>query len=394
MFAFSFQENPIIHVLRKQHSLLPGITKVIALYYCNESDEIKTKSVINCKDNGNIIENVEFEADVAALDKLRISNSYFKWMKKEELPFFKKDELQIGKKSKKQTTQMDVFHELDNVVLSLGFINEFDKKNDLLFFYFNYDLSNFGVADSTKVLTIENKKIIGFILYNSVKTIIDTANKDLLEYNDYNENTKSIIKRFTQSRDERDKSKSNYGYSLIDLCKSYVKECSKGSRFTYILSDDALNRIKLYQGDITALKIIIQKAINYVNNLYFDSNKAEIYISEDYLNFESTGAGIATKPQEVQLYDRYSKTIILLDKLHDAARVVMTKNMDLISANVGNAFATPISAPAISDALKKHRNKIITLMNKYPERWDLLRRDFRPIRNILSSQPGPIEKTA
>ena len=72
----------------------------------------------------------------------------------------------------------------------------------------------------------------------------------------------------------------------------------------------------------------------------------------------------------------------------------MAKNMDLTSANVSNAFATPISAPAISDALKKHRNKIITLMNKYPERWDIIRRDFRPVKNILASQPGHMEKTA
>jgi len=79
-----------------------------------------------------------------------------------------------------------------------------------------------------------------------------------------------------------------------------------------------------------------------VNNLYFDTNETDIYISEDYLNFESIGAGTATKPQEVQMYDRYSKTIILLDKLENAARDVVAKNMDITSANVGNACSTPI----------------------------------------------------
>ena len=291
MSVFSFIEHPIINVLKKQNSLLPGITKVVAVYYCNDPSEVKIKSVINGKDNESIIEDVAFDTEDAVIDKLRTSNHYFHWLKKDELPFEKKDEQPFSKKNRKQALQMDVFHELDNIVLSLGYINEYDRKNDLLFFYFNQDLSNFGVSDSAKELTIENKKIIGFLLYNSVKTIIETAKKDLLEFNSYNENTKSLIKRFTQSRDELEKSKSNYSYSLVDLCKSYVKECSNGSRFTYILSDDALNRIKAYQGNITALKIIIQKAINYVNNLYFDTNKTEIYISEDYLNFESTGAG-------------------------------------------------------------------------------------------------------
>ena len=72
----------------------------------------------------------------------------------------------------------------------------------------------------------------------------------------------------------------------------------------------------------------------------------------------------------------------------------MAKNMDITSANVGNACNIPITAPAISDAMKKHRNKIIHLLNKHPERWQLLRKEFRPVRNILSSRPELIEKSA
>jgi hypothetical protein len=245
------------------------------------------------------------------------------------------------------------------------------------------------------VLSTDNKKIIGFLLYNSVKTMIETFKKDNEALNAYNENTKSIIRRYSQSREDLEKTKNNYGLSLVDLCKSYVKECSESNtRFNYILSDDSLEKIKSYLGDITALKIVITKAINYVNNLYHDSSATDIYITVDYLNFEAIGAGTATKPQEVQLYDRYSKTILLLDKLENAARDVVAKSMDLTSANVGNACSTPISAPAISDAVKKHKNKIIHLLNKYPDRWRLIRTDFRPVRNIISTRPDLIEKSA
>lgn len=387
MAVFSFTENPILNVLELAHAMLPGIEKVIAVYYHSETFQLKAKCAIEVIGQDKVIEDINIEDQDGIIDKLRKTNSYFNWYRKDETPF--------EMKQKKKQGQMNVFHELENVVLSLGYFNEHDKKHDLLFFYFNKDMSNFGVSDSDKFLTPENKKIIGFMLYNGIKTIMESAKKDISILSSYNENTKSLVKRYSQAKDELLKARNNYGLSLVDLCKMYVKEFRDGDfRFNYILTEDALNRIKAYQGDITELKNIIQKAVDYVTNLYFDSNEQDIYISEDYLNFETISTGTATKPQEAQLYDRYSKTIMLLDKLENAARDVVAKSMDLTSANVGNACSTPITAPAISDAVKKHRNKIVFLLNKYPERWKLIRSDFRPVRNILSSRPDIMGKSA
>jgi len=386
MATFSFTENPVIHVLKYVPTILPGIEKVIAIYYCNEIDQIKAKYI---SDNigEHKIDDLAFEDHGGTIDKLRKTNSYFNWLKKEDTPF------EIHQKRKH--VQMNVFHELENTILLMGFYNEHDKKHDLFFFYFNQSLSNFGVSGTDQALTPDNKKIIGFLLYNSIKTFMECSRIDLSALNSYNENTKSLIKKHSLVKEDLEHSKNNYGLSLIDLCKSYIKEYNENSsHFNYILTDDALTKIKMYHGDISALKITIKKAIDYVNNLYFDSTETDIYISEDYLNFENTGAGKASKPQEVQLYDRYSKTIMLLDKLENAARDVVAKNMDITSVNVGHACSTPITAPAISDAIKKHRNKIIHLLNKYPENWKIIRSEFRPVRNVLSTRPDLIEKTA
>jgi len=383
MSTFSFIENPLLNVLKQANALLPGIEKVIAIYYCNEASEVKAKTLVH----ENTIEDIALDNNDDPIDKLRKATSNINWYSKDETPF------EVSRK--KKHIQMNVFHEFENVVLSLGFPNEHDKKNDLLFFFFNKDISNFGLTDSNKILTPDNKKIISFILYNSIKTMIEIFSKDLNALKMYNENTKSLVKRHAQSREELETSKNNYGLSLINLSKLYIKEFSEdNSRFNYILTEDALHRIKKYQGDITILKVIIKQAINYVNNLYFDSKETDIYISEDYLNFESIGAGTATKPQEVQLFDKYSKTIMLLDKLEKAARDVVAKSMDLTGTNVGGACSTPISAPAISDAVKKHKNKILHLINKYPDRWKLIRNEFRPVKNILTLKTAFIEKSA
>lgn len=386
MSTFSFIDNPVLYVLNNVHNILPGIEKVIAVYYCNEDLQVKAKCAVNISQETRIDE-LLIEDHIGTIEKLRKTNSFFSWGKKEDTPF------EI--RTKKKHVQMEVFHELENVVLILGYVNEYDKKHDLFFIYFNQDMSNFGLSGNNKPLTTENKQIVGFVLYNSIKTIIGKAKKDIDVLSAFNDNTKSIVKRYTQVKEELVKSKNNYGLSLTDLCKAYVKEFGKAnSRFNYILSDDALDKIKDYQGDITELKNIIWKALCFVNNLYFDSKKPDIYITEDYLNFENIGAGTAIRKQEVQLYDRYSKTILLLDKLEAAARNVVAKNIDLTGANVGNACSTPISAPAISDAIKKHKNKIINLLNKYPDRWKLIRSDFRPVKNVLFLKNDLVEKTA
>ncbi|MBL6950397.1 MAG: hypothetical protein ISR57_07110, partial [Bacteroidales bacterium] len=57
----------------------------------------------------------------------------------------------------------------------------------------------------------------------------------------------------------------------------------------------------------------------------------------------------------------------------------------LTSVNVGKEFPTPISAPAITDALRKHKKRIIHLFDQYPEKWEIIRHEFRPIQNILNA---------
>jgi hypothetical protein len=387
MSTFSFIENPILNVLNNVHDLLPGVEKVIAVYYSNEDAHVLAKCLLNISNRESRLDDLLIEDQSGMIEKLRKTNSFFSWGKKEDTPF------EI--RAKKKHAQMDVFHELENVVLTLGYLNEYDKKHDLFFFYFNQDLSNFGVSGNNKSLTPENKQVIGFLLYNTIKTLIRKSKKDISVLSVFNDNTKSLVKRYSQVKEELLKSKNNYGLSLSDLCKAYVKEFGESNRrFNYILTEDALSKIKLYQGDITELKNIIKKALGFVNNLYFDSTETDIYITEDYLNFEVSGAGTAIKPQDIQLYDRYSKTILLLDKFEGAARDVVAKNIDLTGANVGNACSTPISAPAISDAIKKHRNKIIHLLNKYPDRWKLIRSEFRPVKNVLILKNELIEKSA
>jgi hypothetical protein len=117
----------------------------------------------------------------------------------------------------------------------------------------------------------------------------------------------------------------------------------------------------------------------------------EILISDYHIHFDQKvekrqKESIPELPAEIPV--KYSKTLVLLDKLENAAKQVKSQNKLLTSSNIGNEFPSPITPPAITDALKKHRAKILVLFREYPQRWETIRTEFRPVQNMLNPRTG------
>ena len=90
--------------------------------------------------------------------------------------------------------------------------------------------------------------------------------------------------------------------------------------------------------------------------------------------------------QEEEVEIRYRNTKRFLDRYEQAAALLKKQNKPITGANIGEACTPSISHAAISDVLKKHRNKIISLLQKYPDKWTVLRTEFRPVKNLLPAQ--------
>lgn len=181
--------------------------------------------------------------------------------------------------------------------------------------------------------------------------------------------------------------KENYGLSLIKLCRQYLSaETSKSGR-QYSLSTGAMEVIKNYSGDIKALEDMLLNTLDYVNNLYY-GREGDIEILEWHLQFEGVGqTALNSATGEHEEYeDKYTRTVSLLDKLEEAALKVKSYNLKMTGTNVGQHCPDPISAPAISDALFNHKSKITNLVTMYPGRWETIRKEFRPLKNIVSKQ--------
>jgi hypothetical protein len=257
----------------------------------------------------------------------------------------------------------------------------------LVFLYLNENPGNFGVSNSINHLTTDNKTIIAFLLRNMLEAFIEQHDKNTMVLLACNQATCTVISKAEAHKREMTGMKENYGLSLIKLCQQHLAaETAKTGR-RYSLSTGAMEMIKIYSGDIKVLEDVLARTLDYVNNLYFNQGE-DIEILEWHLQFEGDGKAIhqSVSGEKEQYEDKYSRTVTLLDKLEDAALKVKSYNLKMTGTNVGQYCPDPISAPAISDALFNHKSKITNLMTMYPGKWETIRREFRPLKNIVNKQ--------
>jgi hypothetical protein len=374
--SFSFIEKPVLFILRSFPSFIPGIEKVVAIYYSEDSKRILSHSITKDKDDYTA-EELSLEDSTTTLRKLRTETAPSSWLRKEDIPFEIKSHEKV---------QLNIFNELTNNVLLLRFRNNYDGLNDLYFVYFNENLSNFGIVNTTKVLSTDNKVIIAHILRNVVLSIMTNQQEDRELFSDLQENTRTLVFEIGNLKSDLERTKEKFSHGIVQLCLHYLHDLSKNNNRVYRLSENAVDKLKDFEGDYNDLMPILEKAALFAESLHFDNNPDDVLISDFHINTDKPVKRVKETPvvHSGEVPVKYTKTLILLDKLETAALNVKSKNKLLTSANIGHEFPTPITPPAISDALKKHRNKIIYLFKEYPDRWEIIRNEFRPVQNILN----------
>jgi len=378
--VFSFSEKPVLFILQLLPSLLPGIEKVIAVYYSPDSARV-ISDLIRKESGGYVQESFEVSDSLSIFTRLRSDNAPYSWLRKEDLPFEIKP---------KERVQLEIFNELNNSILLIRILNISDNKNDLFFIYFNQDLSNFGTISPNKILSTDNKTIIGHILRNSILTFIKNNRSDKELFAILNENTRAMIMERNYLRDELEITREKYKEGLIRLSNSYLMDLNKENGIIYRFSDGAMKKIREYAGDIGNLKPVIAQAARYAETMNLEGSTLDILIADFHLVMDEKKEPRKKETISEPVGDvpvKYNKTFLLLDKLENAAMHVKSKNMMLTGANIGHEFPTPVTPPAITDALKKHKQKILFLFREYPDRWEIIRNEFRPVQNILNTKP-------
>ncbi|MFH1322060.1 MAG: hypothetical protein ABII90_15585 [Bacteroidota bacterium] len=368
----SFTDNIIYSILKNAHNIVPGIDYVVGIYYCYHQQTLKCYEN-SCTNGKHRIEEMSFDKEPDAVNNEREKSAAYSWTNRESIPF------SIIQKNHKQIELED---ELKNNVLILRFKNKVDNRYDLIIFYFRENMSNFELSHSDDPLSTSNKSIIGRLLYNSISMMLMLARKDMNIYNSILEAQQVADKMHKQFYEELKTTKRNYFQSIIRYCNHQVTRISDKDDIEYVLTEEAVNKLGEYQGDFEHLEAILEKAATIAANRSFDIHKGRIYINDTDIIFHDYKS--ETTQAEKEVYDRYAKTKEFMDRYETAAMKVISKNLPLTGINVGGHCSPAITPAAISDALKNHRRKILSLFEKYPDKWPVIRSEFRPVRNILA----------
>jgi len=371
---FTFIKPPSIVLLETSVFLIPGVEKAIALFYDPTSQKVLCKELQNNTTPSTIID--FFISEPAQVQKMRNKKFQWQWMSVGQLPF---------EAVHHQVKQLTIFDEVQNIVLCLGFNNPIDGNSDLMFLYLNRNNSCFGVSDSNSSLTTNEKSIIGSLVFNSLNWILQQKMTDSQTLISMNQKVQRLQVENKGLIDELEKIRLLYGQSLVVMCRQHLADLEAQHMVQFDFDSGAIQKIVSFAGNSNQLMEAIEYSAKLAINLNFGNYQSNIVIKSWDIDLESPKQTISLQTLP-NVNERYLKTIYLLDKLESAARLVSNSKQRLTGENVGNACPSPISAPAITDALKNHQKKVLYLMNEFPDKWLIIRNEFRPIKNILLNQ--------
>jgi hypothetical protein len=370
MQELTFTGNKYEFLISSIHRVIPGAEKILSV----SIEEAEYCFRIKHKDEEiNEFDPRERPYWYSIFKKYRIGSTRFDWLSPADIPV---DDIPARKEKR------DLFSEENNVVLLVRILSKEDHLSDLIFIHFRKNLSTFGLSHIDESFKTDHKALAGYLISNFLHQLSNSFDQNLGSFIRQNENVRMIIRHNEENIARLKNIRMNYGESLLTLCRTHLEELSVTYRRNFVLAEDAIEKIRNYSGNISLLKLILEDAVSFVNQVYFDEDELDIKIHGWELNFEKFIIAEKYSQETHRIDNRESRAMQLLDKLEKSAEEVLRNRMPLTSANVGQFCPTPISAPAITDALKKNRKRVNMLLEKYPEKWRLIRNQFRPVLNI------------
>jgi len=373
MEKLSFLNEDHIFVLKGIAEMIPGLEKLYTVYYDKRTDSVRSVIMEESSSGNTYFQEMEIIVPAELIGNLRVQKLKHIWLNRDDIPFES-----TGSRGSKE-----IFDEIENRILLLRFMNRDDKLSDLYFVHFKRNLGNFRLTRSDKPLSTDNKAVIGMLVHQLIESMLERKYVETGLFNNIRLTDKALINSAAQLKTELIRVQHEYSNSIANLCHAYLEKYSLINGVKYILEHEALIKLQNFKGNINHIEQIIRNSVNYANNMLYGEVFDEILIKEWFINlddFQNQQVTVEFEPDS-----KYTKTIDLLNRLENAAIKVRDGQQKLTGTNVGNAMTQSISGPAITDALKKHRSKIRYLFDKYPERWDYIRKKFKPVLNLVES---------
>jgi len=347
----------------------------LAVYYDNSLPGLKSREKqLENPGESKVIRDVDIASD-QSVKNLRKQRPRSTWLKN----------LDIKAVISPTRTQLDIQSELDNHVLLIRFPNAPDGFSDLLFIFFKNEDRIFQFRGNPQKLGTSLKETVANMLVRALDVFRKQTENDLsvfklIKQSDNLLNTEIIMLR--EQLENKNKIQLNH---FRELVSSISDPISTRTGIIFKWTDECLLKIIGLNLPFKAIKPLIENTITVLFNRelsphpIIEINALDLLIND----FEYK------KESQPVISNRYQRTLMLLDRYEESAKKVVRAKLPLTGVNLGKYCNPSVSPAAISDALKKHSKKIITLFDKNPNRWSLLRQEFRPVKNMVFKSGMP-----
>jgi hypothetical protein len=352
-------------------NLFPGIDRVVMLYVTENKGTGGRELTLT--GNQYLTKELLTEGMEIQLKQMGGEQPGYSWLHKDQLPF---------EQRRVESNQPQLFSEQYHIVLMLRLKSVDSPCLDVFYLFFREDQSNFGISRLQGSLDTTRKALVGSLVYRFALLFHQSATNWQAALSEFTNVTRILLKNTQENADKAD-----FKNWISQWAEDYLGTINRNNNQQIRLSEQAIHKLMVC-GDFHLASEALRKAAAFAVMLNSDTHENEIIIEANYLLIEAKTTGLqASELGKVgTLPDRLNKTLVFLDKLENSANKLMNGGEGITSHGVGQTMDRPISAPAISDALRKNRRRIIVLLDKHPDRWPLIRSHFRPLINLVDKK--------
>lgn len=356
---------------------IPFVKKILSVHFNSWTERIEVIST-EAENQGLKILAIEASSNHNTLELARASSTEIEWINAENLTFVE------GTRGRR-IINPDFFNEFENSVLLVRTKNKLDKNFDLLYFYFKKDQTNFGLSNDSKPITTFQKNLIEKFVKNGIIAGISFFEQMQLLQIKTRQITENTAFKLSELNNKFKLLEEEYSTKKLNYCQKILQETGLSLGIKASFSEEAKSYLKQFSGELDELREITISA--FENSIYSSYVSSQPFVVIEFWHFtKQAPKSESSEELNTEVDARYYKTYLLLDRFENAARRLLDKKMKITGSSLGLEMDTPISAPAISDAIKKQRSKINHLLNKYPRKWAALRTEFKPIIGVLESR--------
>lgn len=250
------------------------------------------------------------------------------------------------------------------------------------------------------IYSYENLQLIESIvwLWYETQNYADKKSVDSVSSaTDYLKVSKNQLKKIDFLNDELNTLKVQFDKLINKICNYFLSD-KNPEKLSISLSDTTSNYIKTTDDSLDIVKLRLQEAFKIacelnkgstdirIKNYYFIDNSDEKENGEPQKvkkeNIQIKNVSVLKKDTKIKQLN-LNKTEQLLDKYEMIAEDLKKKNLPILGKNIAANCLPPISAPALTDSINKHSERIILCLKNYPEKWQLLRSDYKPVKNLI-----------